>query len=231
MWYNKNMRKIFETYGINLTEEQLKKFEKYYDILIEYNEKFNLTAITEREEVIVKHFVDSIYMVDRLKGSLLDVGSGGGFPAIPLKIVNENLTVTCLEATGKKCEFLRAVGCGLNLDNFFVLNGRAEELAKDQRYREKFNYVSARAVARLNTLAEYCLPFVKVGGEFIAFKGDYKEELSEAQNAIKILGGRVKKEVEFTLNEAKRGIIYVEKINSTDKKYPRGRGKERKCPL
>lgn len=225
------MKEIFDNYGINLTEEQLKKFEKYYELLIEYNEKFNITAITKKEEVIVKHFVDSIYKVDKLKGSLLDVGSGGGFPAIPLKIVNDNLTVTCLEATGKKCEFLRAVKSGLNLDNFFVINGRAEEIARDNKYREKFDYCSARAVARLNTLAEYCMPFVKVGGEFIAFKGDYTEELVEAENAIKVLGGEVNKVTEFTINEAKRGIIYVKKVKNTDKKYPRGKGKERKCPL
>ena len=225
------MKEIFDSYGINLTEEQLKKFEKYYELLIEYNDKFNITAITKKEEVIVKHFVDSIYKVDKLKGSLIDVGSGGGFPAVPLKIVNENITVTCLEATGKKCEFLKAVGSGLNLDNFFVLNGRAEEIAKDNKYREKFDYCSARAVARLNTLAEYCMPFVKVGGEFVAFKGDYTEELTEAENAIKVLGGELEKVEEFTLNEAKRGIIYVKKVKNTDKKYPRGKGKERKCPL
>ncbi len=225
------MRKIFESFNIYLSDEQIEKFEKYYRILVQYNEKFNLTAITERDEVIIKHFVDSIYMVDKLKGSLIDVGSGGGLPAIPLKIVNENLSVTCLEATGKKCEFLKAVGCELNLDNFFVLNARAEEVARDEKYREKFDYCSARAVARLNTLSEYCIPFVKVGGKFIAFKGDYKEELIEATNAIKTLGGVVEKEVEFRINEAKRGIIYVKKEKSTDKKYPRGRGKERKCPL
>lgn len=225
------MRKIFESFNIFLSDEQIEKFEKYYRILVEYNEKFNLTAITERDEVIIKHFVDSIYKVDKLKGLLIDVGSGGGLPAIPLKIVNENLSVTCLEATGKKCEFLRAVGCELNLDNFYVLNARAEEIARDEKYREKFDYCSARAVARLNTLSEYCMPFVKVGGKFIAFKGDYKEELFEAKNAIKTLGGEVEKEEEFEIKGAKRGIIYVKKTTSTDKKYPRGRGKERKCPL
>ena len=225
------MRKIFESFNIFLSDEQIEKFEKYYRILVEYNEKFNLTAITERDEVIIKHFVDSIYKVDKLKGSLLDVGSGGGLPAIPLKIVNENLSVTCLESTGKKCEFLKVVGCELNLDNFYVLNARAEEVARDEKYREKFDYCSARAVARLNTLSEYCMPFVKVGGKFISFKGDYKEELIEAKNAIKTLGGVVEKEEEFELNGAKRGIIYVKKVISTDKKYPRGRGKERKCPL
>ncbi len=225
------MKEIFLSYGIKLSEKQLEKFEKYYQLLTEYNEKFNLTAIKEREEVIIKHFVDSVYKVDELKGELLDVGSGGGFPAIPLKIVNKNLTVTCLEATGKKCEFLRIVGCELNLDNFFVINGRAEEIARDIKYREKFDYCTARAVARLNTLAEYCMPFVKIGGKFISFKGDYKEELDEAQNAIKVLGGEVEKDVSFSVNDAKRGLIYVRKITSTDKKYPRGRGKERKCPL
>ena len=225
------MKKIFESFGINLTEEQLEKFEKCYRILVEYNSKFNLTAITEKEEVIYKHFVDSIFNVEKLNGSLIDVGSGGGFPAIPLKIVNENLTVTCLEATGKKCEFLRKVGCELNLDNFFVINGRAEDEAKKQGIRESFDFCSARAVARLNTLCEYTLPFVKKGGKFIAFKGDFAEELAEAQNAIKTLGARVEKVKEFEINGAKRGLIYIEKVTNTNKKFPRGNGKERKCPL
>ncbi len=225
------MKKIFESFNINLTEKQLEKFEKYYKILVEYNSKFNLTAITEKEEVIYKHFVDSIYNIEKLKGSLIDVGSGGGFPAIPLKIVNENLTVTCLEATGKKCEFLRKVGCELNLDNFFVINGRAEDEAKKQGVRESFDYCSARAVARLNTLCEYTLPFVKVGGKLIAFKGDFSEELLEAENAIKTLGAKVEKVKDFEINGAKRGLIYIEKVTNTDKKYPRGNGKERKCPL
>ncbi len=225
------MKKEFIKYGIDLTDKQAERFEKYYRLLVEYNQKFNITAITEREEVIIKHFVDSVYMVDKLKGSLIDVGSGGGFPALPLKIVNENLSVTCLEATGKKCEFLRAVVSELNLDNVNILNGRAEDLAKDFKYREKFDLCSARAVARLNTLCEYCLPFVKIGGKFIAFKGDYKQELIESENAVKTLGGKVDKVTEFEIEGAKRGVIYIDKIYVTDKKYPRGKGKERKCPL
>lgn len=231
MWYNKNMEKIFEKYGLKLNREQLEKFEKYYSLLVEYNQKFNITAITEREEIIVKHFVDSILKVDKLNGKLLDVGSGGGFPALPLKIVNENLSVSLVESTGKKCDFLREVVKNLCLENVDIFCERAEELSRKENFREKFDIVSARAVARLNTLAEYCLPFTKVGGKFIAFKGDYVEELKEAQNAIKILGGEVEKVEDFTLDGAKRGIIYIEKIKSTPEKYPRGRGKERKCPL
>lgn len=225
------MKKIFENFNINLNEEQLEKFEKYYELLVEYNQKFNITAITERDEIIVKHFVDSIVNVDKLKGLLIDIGSGGGFPAIPLKIVNENLDVTLIESTGKKCDFLLKVIESLKLTNIRVINGRAEELARDNLYREKFDFASARAVARLNTLAEYCIPFVKKGGTFIAFKGDYVNELSEAENAIKILGGRVDKVKEFMLNEYKRGIIYIKKVKNTEGKYPRGRGKERKNPL
>ena len=225
------MKKIFENFNINLSEEQLEKFEKYYQLLIEYNQKFNITAITEREEIIIKHFVDSVINVDKLKGSLIDIGSGGGFPAIPLKIVNENLDVTLVESTGKKCDFLLKVIESLKLTSVRVINGRAEELARRENYREKFDFASARAVARLNTLAEYCIPFVKKGGTFIAFKGDYKQELLEAENAIKILGGKVEETKDFMLNEYKRGIIYIKKVKNTESKYPRGRGKERKNPL
>lgn len=225
------MKEIFKKYGIFLSEEQEEKFEKYYQILIEENEKFNITAITDKREVIIKHFVDSVYNVDKLTGKLIDVGSGGGFPAIPLKIVNENLNVTLLEATGKKCEFLKKVIDNLGLQRVNVINGRAEELGRNLEHRESYDFCTARAVARLNSLCEYCMPFVKEGGSFLAFKGDYEEELNEASNAIKTLGGKLKKVDTFEINGAKRGLIYIEKITKTDSKYPRGRGKERKCPL
>lgn len=226
------MKKHFEKYGITITDKQQELFEKYYSLLIEYNKKFNLTAITEREEVINKHFVDSSLSCGKVCGqTLLDVGSGGGFPAIPLKIMNDNLSVTMLEATGKKCEFLKTVVKELGLTNVTVINGRAEDIAKDERYREKFDCVTARAVARLNTLLEYCMAFVKVGGSFVALKGDAEEELTEAENAIKVLGGRLKESFNYELEGAKRALITVEKIKSTDKKYPRGNGKERKNPL
>lgn len=226
------MKEIFEKYGFYLTEEQLNKFENYYEILKNFNSKFNLTAITEKREVYIKHFVDSIFTVKKLNcGNLLDVGSGGGFPAIPIKIMCENLTVTMLEATKKKCEFLRTVIKELKLENTFVFNGRAEEFAFNENFREKFDYCTARAVARLNILSEYCLPFVKKGGKFIALKGDAKEELEEAKNAIKILGGKVIKENDFVLEGAKRNIIEIQKVNNTEKKYPRSNGKIRKKPL
>ena len=226
------MKNIFNKYQINLTEEQLKKFEKYYELLVFYNEKFNITAITEKSEVYKKHFVDSVLGVDKVCGqTLIDIGSGGGFPAIPIKIVKEDIKLTMLEATGKKCEFLKTVVKELGLNNVTVINGRAEDLAKKEEYREKFDVCTARAVARLNSLCEYCMPFVKVNGTFVAYKGDSKEEVVESQNAIKILGGKIKEVVEYNLDDASRSLVCIEKIKNTDKKYPRGNGKERKNPL
>ena len=226
------MEKMFISYGITLSPIQKERFEKYYDLLVFYNQKFNITAITEREEVIKKHFIDSVLGVDKIVGkNLIDVGSGGGFPAIPIKIMREDISLTLMEATGKKCEFLRAVVKELGLKDVTVINGRAEDIAKDINYREKFSCCMARAVARLNTLCEYCMPFVQKGGVFLAYKGDALEEVTEAQNAIKVLGGKLKENFEYLLDGAKRALISIEKIALTDKKYPRGNGKERKNPL
>ncbi len=226
------MKEIFEKYGLSLSQNQQSLFDKYYALLIEYNAKFNLTAITERAEVIVKHFVDSALGCGKVCGNtLLDVGSGGGFPAIPLKIMNDNLELTMLEATGKKCEFLRTVVGELGLSGVTVINGRAEDLAKDLNFRENFDCVSARAVARLNTLVEYCLPFVKVGGSMVSFKGDADEEIKEAESAVKILGGEIVDNFKYELEGAKRALITIKKVKITLSKYPRGNGKERKNPL
>lgn len=226
------MRKFFEKYNVIISDEKIEKFEKYYQLLIEYNQKFNITAITEREEVIEKHFIDSLLNVDNVDGkTLIDIGSGGGFPAIPIRIFKDDLKLVMVDSTGKKCEFLRAVVDNLNLTNVSVICGRAEDLAKDNNYREKFDMCSARAVARLNTLCEYCLPFVKKGGKFIAYKGNAQEEIVEAQNAIKILGGKLEKVDNYLLNDATRQIITIRKINNTPLIYPRGNGKERKKPL
>ncbi len=226
------MKELFKNYNIEISDKQLELFDKYYQLLIYYNNMFNITTITDREEVYKKHFIDSILGVDSFCGkTLIDIGSGGGFPAIPIKIMKEDLEVVLLEATGKKCNFLNAVIKELDLKNIKVINDRAEVLAKDNNFREKFDLCSARAVARLNTLCEYCLPFVKIGGKFISYKANIEDEIKESLNAIKILGGKVKNITEYTLDDAKRNIIEIEKIKTTDKKYPRGNGKERKNPL
>lgn len=232
MCYNKSMKNLFTNYNVTVTEEQLNSFEKYYRLLVHYNSMFNLTAITEKEEVYKKHFIDSVINVDKLVGKMLiDVGSGGGFPAIPIKIMRPDIDVTLLEATGKKCDFLKIVIEELGLKNIRVVNGRAEDLGKDKDFRECFDICSARAVARLNTLCEYCMPFVKVGGYFVSYKGNAKEELEESASAIKILGGEVEKADFYSLDDAGRSLIYIKKVKNTDKKYPRGQGKERKNPL
>ena len=225
------MRELFEKYNINVTSEQEKLFEKYYELLIKYNSMFNLTAITEKRDVYIKHFIDSVLGVDKLiSGKLIDIGSGGGFPALPIKIMRNDLSVTLLEATGKKCEFLNTVIKELSLKGASVVNGRAETEAKTN-VRESFDICTARAVARLNVLSEYCLPFVKTGGVFVAYKGGIEEELKEAERAIEILGGKIESVDYYSLEDAKRMIITVRKVKSTDKKYPRGNGKERKNPL
>ena len=226
------MREIFEKFNISITNEQLNLFDKYYQLLVEYNEKFNITTIIEKQEVYKKHFVDSILGLEEFCGkTLIDVGSGGGFPAIPIKIMKDDLDVTLLEATGKKCTFLNAVIDGLQLKNIKVINARAEDLAKNPNFREKFSLCSARAVARLNTLCEYCVPFVEIGGKFISYKANAEDEIIEAKNAIKTLGGKIDKVKNYNLEDAMRTLIVIDKISSTDKKYPRGNGKERKNPL
>ena len=226
------MKTFFDEAGIKISDEQLNMFSAYKDLLKTYNDRFNLTAITEDEEIIKKHFIDSVLYCDKLKGkTLIDVGSGGGFPAVPIKIMRPDIEVTMLEATGKKCMFLSEVVKELNLTGVTVINNRAEELAKDIKYRESFDICTARVVARLNTLSEYCMPFVKPGGSFIAFKADAEEEIKEAMDAVKILGGKLKGTVSFDLFGNKRTVIVINKVQKTPEKYPRGNGKERKKPL
>lgn len=213
-------------------EKILNKFEIYYNLIVNYNQKFNITAITEKEEVYKKHFIDSLAAVNIIrKGNVIDVGAGGGFPSIPLKIVNNDINLTLLEATGKKCEFLKTVIKELNIKNVDVINGRAEDYAKNINYREQFDFSVSRAVARLNTLCEYCIPFIKIKGSFIAYKGDAKEEILESENAVEILGGKIEDVKEFELFGAKRTLIDIKKIKETPNIYPRGNGKERKNPL
>ena len=225
------MTEIFEKAGFFLDKEKLSLFEKYYEILSFYNEKFNITAITEKNEVYLKHFVDSLIGAKFITGDFLDVGSGGGFPAIPIKILKPELKATLLEATGKKCEFLREVVKELELKNTEVIYGRAEELAHDKFYREKFEFCTARAVAALPILTEYCLPFVKSGGKFVAYKGDAEQEIIDAENAVKILGGKIEKVEKIDLSGNLRTIIVINKENKTPLEYPRANAKIRKKPL
>lgn len=218
-----------------LKEEYNEKFETFRKLLAEYNEKYNLTAICDEKEVYIKHFLDSI-LPESYFGkdvNVVEVGSGGGFPSVPLKIIREDLRFTLIESTGKKCDFLNTAVDKLGFSGVKVLNIRAEDGGRKENLREKFDIAVARAVARLNTLCEYCMPFVKTGGKFIAYKGSAEEELEESKNAVKILGGEIEKVESYFLPEdgGKRTIIIIKKVKPTPAKYPRGRGLERKKPL
>lgn len=226
------MKKAYEYFE---KEEYLEKFEKFREILVEYNKKCNLTSILEKKEVYIKHFLDSIIPEELfpLNSKVIEIGSGGGFPSIPLKIVREDLNFTLVESTGKKCSYLEETVNLLGLNGVKVLNIRAEEGGRMSNLREKFDVAEARAVASLNTLCEYCMPFVKVGGLFIAYKGDSEKEIEESKNAISILGGAIENIYSYSLPEdcGKRKAIVIKKIKNTPEKYPRGRGLERKKPL
>ena len=218
-----------------LNGEFKEKFGIFAKLLSEYNQKYNLTAIRDEKEVYIKHFLDSIlpenYFTNGAK--VVEIGSGGGFPSIPLKIVRNDLKFTLIESTGKKCDFLNTAVDKLGFENVEVLNIRAEDGGRSEKLREKFDFAVARAVARLNTLCEYCLPFVKVGGKFIAYKGCAEEEIEESKNAVKILGGELETVENYFLPEdgGKRTLVIIKKVKPTPEKYPRGRGLERKKPL
>lgn len=221
--------------GERLFKDNFEKLEKFKNFLLEYNQKVNLTAICGEKEVYIKHFYDSIlpqeYFFEGAK--VVEIGSGAGFPSLPLKIVRDDLNFTLIESTGKKCTFLNEAVDKLELSGVQVLNIRAEDGGRMENLREKFDISVARAVARLNVLCEYCLPFVKVGGRFIAYKGDCGEEIEESKNAVKILGGEIEKIEKYSLpeNGGKRTVILIKKVCATPLLYPRGRGLERKKPL
>ena len=211
------------------------KFFNFFQILIEHNKMYNLTTVTEQNEVYIKHFLDSVVGEKWFfKGAnVIEIGSGGGFPSIPLKILRDDLKFTLVESTQKKCNHLQQTVDKLGLNGVKVLNIRAEDGGKDKVLREKFDCACARAVARLNTLCEYCLPFVKKWGRFIAYKGDCAEEISEAKKAILVLGGEIEKVEEFELpnGAGKRSLVVIKKVKNTPAIYPRGNGKERKRPI
>lgn len=225
-------------YGIILSEKQVIQFDKYFSILLEWNEKINLTAITEPREVAVKHMIDSISCWDdklfRESIDVIDVGTGAGFPGIPLKIFKPNIKITLLDSLNKRINFLNSVIDELGLDNASCIHGRAEDAARSKELRENFDLVVSRAVARLPVLAEYCMPFVKKGGFFAALKGmQYLQEMEEGQKAIIALGGDHPKCVEVVLPDLddRRAVIYVQKKSNTPKAYPRKAGTPEKKPL
>ena len=214
--------------GAGLNELQLARLEKFYRLVVEQNRVMNLTAITEERDFAIKHVLDSLSAWDEkiLSGveKILDVGTGAGFPAIPLKIFRPQIKFCLIDSLNKRVEFLRRVVAELELDGVEIFHGRAEELSRQKNFREQFDAVTARAVARLNVLAEYCLPFVKVGGHFVALKGkNFRDELDEARGAIKILGGGkiFVRELTLPLVEEARAVIYVDKKFPTPDKFPR----------
>ncbi len=224
--------------GIELTGEQLAAFQRYYQILSDWNSRVNITAITEPHEVAVKHMLDSLTVLDPAKFpaacSVVDIGSGGGFPGLPLKIVRPDLKLTLLDSQNKRINFLTAVVDELGLPAVTVVHCRAEEGARQARFREKFSVAVARAVARLNVLCELCLPYVALGGWFVALKGDkYEEEVREAEAAIRRLGGKLNgvKQVSFPGYADNRAIIYLNKVKPTPSAYPRRPGIPEKKPL
>lgn len=229
------MMKEMEFYESLIREKHGEAFALYRELLLEYNEKYNLTTILEEKDMFYKHFVDSVVGESFFKANarVAEIGSGAGFPSIPLKIVRPDLSFDLFESVGKKCEFLRVVVDKLGLSNVHIYNLRAEEGARDSKHREKYDYATARAVARMNTLSEYCLPFVKVGGAFIAYKSGETEEIEEAKTAYKTLGSKLVKVEKYALGEnyGERSIAVVEKVKNTPSRYPRGQGRERKQPL
>ena len=221
---------------IVFTEEQLEQFYKYMNLLIEWNEKINLTAIIEPKEIILKHFIDSLTIIKYIEPNktLIDIGTGAGFPGIPVKILRKDLKITLLDSLNKRIKFLNEVIEKLSLKNITTTHTRIEEYAKNKEYREKFDIATSRAVANLTTLTEYMLPMVKVKGKAICMKGaDVDEEMLKSKNSIKILGGKIYKVEEFKLpkSEYKRNLIIIEKTNTTPNKYPRKPGIPSKEPL
>jgi len=224
--------------GLSFDEDKYNKFIQYKDMIQEWNQKVNLTAITEDSEIIKKHFIDSIkiFKFQGLKDAdrIIDIGTGGGFPGIPMKIMFPDMEVVLLDSLNKRINFLNEVINKLGLKKITAIHGRAEDFAREAAYREGFDAVVSRAVANLTTLSELCIPYVKVGGNFIAMKGPaIDEELKEAQKAISTLGGKVNEiiEVEIEESDLNHNLVIINKNNSTPKAYPRKPGMASKKPL
>lgn len=230
------LRNSMNSIGIELTNSQLNAFETYYDMLIDRNKVMNLTAITEFDEVMDKHFLDSVYLFRSIElkadYKLIDIGTGAGFPGIPLKIVFPELKITLLDSLNKRVGFLNDVIDELNLNDIEAIHGRAEDIARDKTYRASYDIAVSRAVANLSTLSEYCLPFVKIGGKFVSYKsGDCADEVDNAKSAIHLLGGKINKIDEFSYSNNSRSFIVIDKVMNTSNKYPRKAGLPSKKPL
>lgn len=230
------LAKYAKLYDIDVSTEMISKFQKYADILLEWNEKMNLTRITEPDEIIVKHFLDSILLLRYIdlpeNAGVIDVGTGAGFPGIPLKIVRPDISLVLLDSLRKRVGFLEHVSEQLDMDNRCI-HGRAEEAGRKTELREKFHVATARAVASLPVLSEYCLPFVEVGGIFAAFKGvEISDEVDSSRAAVAKLGGKIEKREKYDLPmDNSRAIVVVRKISQTSTQYPRTSAKMAKTPL
>lgn len=232
----KDIKEQLNCLNISIQDNQIEQFYNYMALLLEWNEKINLTAITEQSEVVQKHFVDSLTICKYINGNskLIDVGTGAGFPGIPLKILNPNCDITLLDSLNKRLIYLKEVIEKLNLTKIQTVHYRAEDAGKNNQFREQFDIAVSRAVAPLNVLVEYLLPFVKVGGIGVCMKGsNLKEEIKMAQKAIKLLGGEIEKIEEFKLpnSDIQRAVVVIKKIEKTSMKYPRKAGLPSKEPI
>ena len=234
----KKFEAVLKKWNLVLTEEQKNQFLTYYEMLVEKNKVMNLTSVTEFNEVVEKHFLDSIslWTIEDLsqRKKVLDLGTGAGFPGIPLKIMFSELEITLADSLNKRILFLQEVIDALKLQNISAIHGRAEEMAKQENFRESYDLCVSRAVANLSTLSEYCLPFVRIGGKFISYKsGEIEEEQKNAKNAVFLLGGKIEKIHKFELDgiELKRSFVVIDKVKKTPKLYPRKAGTPAKNPL
>lgn len=232
----KKMQEKAGVLGVRFSMEQTEQFFEYMELLIEWNEKINLTAIIEPEEIILKHFIDSITILKEIEkdSELVDVGTGAGFPGIPLSIMEPSLKITLVDSLNKRLIFLEEVINKLNLKNVELVHARAEEFGQNKQYREKFDTATSRAVANLSTLSEYLIPLVKINGKVLSMKAsDAQEEINDAKKAIEILGGKIEKVEEFNLPQSDIGrtIITIRKEKQTPSKYPRKPGTPSKEPI
>ena len=232
---NETFKNNLNSIGVELTDRQYEQFDMYYKLLVEWNSFMNLTGITDYEEVLLKHYVDSLVLDIEKIGhgkneiSLIDVGTGAGFPSVPMKIYRPDLKITLLDSLNKRINFLQQLCEMIQIDAEFI-HGRAEDYGKESQYREKFDFSCERAFANLSVLSEYCIPFVKIGGYFISMKGP-NEIIDESNKAVELLGGKIKSDIQYSLENDTRRIIAIEKISQTPTKYPRNSSQIKKKPL